>query len=182
MSDFAVFFARGFVMPASTSTSVKPSVYVSRAGKHIEFAYGKDVTVDDLIAAVKRLEAQRAGAHEPAPVTPTCTGSVNPQGTEAAPRPAAFSLLRSLSRPGTAAPEIDAAWEEMPTRGPADLIRHFAVAALYEHHPELRSFDDSSYRIVLDAVEFAVDVAVRLAGVSDNWLDDYRALTAYLRP
>lgn len=196
-------------MPGSTKTSVESSVYVSRTGPDITFAFGQDVTIQDVIAAAKRLEAGQV-AQAPASPTPAAKPTSPGMGYKALrdilnegvqigdlraaalqlaqarearqepKRAAAFDLTRSLSPAAADTPEVDAAWEEMPTRGPADLIRYFAVAALYEHQPELRSFDDASYAVILDAVEFAVGVAVRLAGVSENWIDEYRALTAYL--
>ena len=159
----------------ATSFGSQPSVYVGRSGRTLTFAYGSDVTLDDVIAAVKRLETQRAGAAPAAAPTPAPRRAGS---TPRAPAPdTAFDLGRALSRP-PAEPLIDEPWRDQPTEGPADLIRHFAAAAVSEHWSEITLRDEQTYMLIMDVAEYAVDVAVRLAGVSESWADEYRRLTA----
>jgi hypothetical protein len=149
--------------PASAFAS-QPSVYVSRSGHSLTFAYGKDVTFDDVIAAVKRLEATQPDSPQRQPARES-----------AAKPPSAFDLRRSFART-SAEPLIDEPWRDQTTEGPADLIRHFAAVAVSEHWSEITLHDEKTWSLIMDVAEFATDVAVRLAGVSETWADEYRAL------
>jgi hypothetical protein len=144
----------------------QPSVYVSRSGHSLSFAYGKDVTFDDVIAAVKRLESAQPDSPQRQPARES-----------AAKPPSAFDLRRSFART-SAEPLIDEPWRDQTTEGPADLIRHFAAVAVSEHWSEITLHDEKTWSLIMDVAEFATDVAVRLAGVSETWADEYRALVA----
>ena len=101
--------------------------------------------------------------------------------TPAAGKPSTFHLQRSLTRHAAMPAVLDEAWNEDTTSGPADLIRHFVRAAISEFRPEVGTFDERSQEIILDVAQFATDTALRLAGIAETWLDEYAALTAYLR-
>lgn len=157
-------------MLGSKKTSDEPTTYVGRYGaiKHI---LDGNIPIQDVLVAAQQLQAARGE-----PVQPV-EGSKPPQPAKPV---AAFDLKRTLSRP-TAGPPIDEPWQDQATAGPADLIRHFCVAAITQHWPELTHYDEQSYRLVMDVAAFAVNAALRLAGVSENWIGEYRELTAGLR-
>jgi hypothetical protein len=161
----AVIIARSLIMRGSKKTS-EPTTASGRwaAIKHI--LDGK-IPIQDVLDAAQQLQAQRGEKPEPvvSPVTPPWIGEAIRRKTTA---PAAASKLYEP-------------WLDDITRGPADLIRYFAVTACYERQPELVELgNDDDRALVLEAVEFAADVAVRLAGVSESWADGYRALIAAL--
>ena len=168
-------------MLGSTSSSVPPSVYISRVEAGISFAYGDGVTLDDVIAAVRRMEAQRSTA------TPA-TNPTRPASTPCRPHSLSQASTRNTDSGFKCVPShkssdsiIDQPWLDQPTAGPADLIRHFCAAAISEQWPEIVLRDKETHALVMDVAAFAVDVAVRLAGVSESWIDEYRELTAHLR-
>lgn len=156
-------------MPDSTKL-MEAAPHIGRwdAIKHI---VNGSIPIQDVLAAAQQLQAARGETVQPVELTKA------PEWMSAAlkrrPKPAAAT-------PATGDP-LDERWKEKITSGPADLVRCFAVAACYECKPELGQLDDDSQALVLDAVEFAVDVAVRLTGVTESWTDVYRELTAYLR-
>jgi hypothetical protein len=155
-------------MRGSTKTSVEPTTKSGRyfAIKHI--IDGK-IPLADVLEAAQQLQAARGEQPQPVDTTPAPT----PWWSESLKR-----ILRSA--PAAESAKLDERWNEDVTRGPADLVRFFAMAALYEHKPELLGFDEKSCDTIRDAAEFAVSVALRLAGVSQSWTDEYRELTAYL--
>lgn len=169
-------------MRASKKTSVDPTPVdlSSEAGRYtaLREALSGGIPITDVLDAAKQVMADRlAREREAAPNAPQPA----PKPGKPAPKPAtAFDLQRTLARPTATAPAFDQPWIDQPTAGPADLIRHFAIAAVTEHRPEIADYDEKSYSLIMDVAEFAIDVALRLAGVAESWADEYRALTAYL--
>ena len=157
-------------MRASKKTS-EPTSYVGRYGA-IRHILDGDIPIQDVLEAAQQLRAARGEPGQPEA----------PQSAPESDKPlTAFDLKRTLARPTTAAAAFDQPWLDQPTAGAADLIRHFAIAAVTEHRAEIADYDEKSYSLIMDVAEFAVNVALRLAGVSESWADEYRALTAYLR-
>lgn len=153
-------------MRASKKTSVDPATKAGRyAALHAALETGEMSITDILDAAKQVAEARVAHERQEAPKADKPAG--------------AFDLKRTLSRPPVG-PPIDEPWHDQTTAGPADLIRHFCAAAISEHWPELAHYDEQSHMLIMDVAKFAVDVAVRLAGVSENWTDEYRNLTTGL--
>ena len=171
----------------SGSTKTSPESVHTRYGalKHL---LDGDIPLPLILEAAQALAAARSddqNAQAAASVRTTIAelaakaaqqGSPAPTG-----KPSAFHLQRSLTRHAAMPAVLDEAWNEDTTRGPADLIRHFVRAAISEFRPEVETFDERSQEIILDVAQFATDTALRLAGIAETWLDEYAALTAYLR-
>lgn len=177
-------------MPASTKTAPDSAYTRYGALKHI---LEGNIPLPYVLAAAEALQAAQAGqGDQNAQAASDVQATINALAARAAqttgatpaaaPKPvSAFHLQRSLTRQAAMPAVLDEAWTTDTTRGPADLIRHFVRAAISEFRPEVETFDERSQEIILDVAQFATDTALQLAGVTETWIDEYAALTAYLR-
>lgn len=68
-------------------------------------------------------------------------------------------------------------WELFATDGPADLYRGFAIDAVDAFLEPLGNIEEEQ----MNAVNLALDVALKAAHVPDSWLPQYEAATAHLK-
>lgn len=66
-------------------------------------------------------------------------------------------------------------WELFATDGPADLYRGFAIDAVDEFLKTQGHIEEQQFNRIMEAVNIAVDVALRAAHVPDSWLPQYEA-------
>lgn len=72
-------------------------------------------------------------------------------------------------------------WEVFSCAGPADLYWSFAWEAVDGLLKVQGEINDEVMGIITDAVNVALDVALKAAHVPDSWLPQYEAATAHLK-